>query len=115
MGFTLDDAEFRRELEQFSSKVDAALMMYCQNQASNLQSYAQQNAPWTDRTTMARQRLKGSAERTETGYAIEIAHGVDYGKWLELANDERYAIAKPTILNKAGEVLEGLNVLLTRL
>lgn len=115
MEFEIDVTDFNAKMKQFDKKADAALMMFCTNQASNLQSYAQQHAPWTDRTTMARQRLKGTASRIEDGYEIELAHGVDYGIWLELAHDKKYAIVKPTVELKAPEIVEALKTLLARL
>lgn len=115
MDFEIDITDFKINMRQLDKKTDAALMMFCTNQASNLQSYAQQHAPWTDRTTMARQRLKGTASRVKEGYAIDVVHGVDYGIWLELAHDKKYAIAKPTVELKAPEIVEALKTLLTRL
>jgi hypothetical protein len=58
---------------------------------------AQQNAPWEDRTGDARNGLTGSAETTGVETTITLAHTVDYGLWLEVRWNGRYAIIMPTL------------------
>lgn len=55
-------------------------------------TYAKKNARWTDRTSNARQGLSGDVLKTATGVILVLSHGVDYGKWLEIANAGKYAI-----------------------
>ena len=75
-------------------KAQAAVEMYAKNQAKRLESYAKQKAPWTDRTGDARQRLKYNSEINENGLTISIFHQMEYGIYLELCNNEKYAILK---------------------
>lgn len=89
--------------------------MYAETQAKSLEGYAKEHRPWTDRTGDARKRLTGYVTETNTGYRITLAHGVNYGLWLELAMEKRYAILEPTIRLKGSEVLRGLKNLLDRL
>lgn len=98
------------------NKVDAAVRMYAETGALKLQNYAKQNAPWTDRTGHARQRLNSYVSTVSNGYKIALAHGVAYGIWLELAHEKRFSIIPQTI-NYVGaqEILPGLNKLLERL
>lgn len=98
------------------NKVDAAVRMYAETGALKLQNYAKQNAPWTDRTGHARQRLNSYVSAVSNGYKIALAHGVFYGIWLELAHEKRFSIIPHTI-NYVGtqEILPGLNKLLERL
>lgn len=115
--------EWKFDLENLSQgivavdkKAQAAVEMYAKNQAKNLESYAKQKAPWTDRTGMARKSLRGSAYRHKSNVVrIELAHGVDYGIWLELAHEKRFAIVRPTIELKGNEVLEGYKGLLDKM
>lgn len=67
------------------------------DQAEAMENYAKQNAPWTDRTGDARERLHATVEETGPIGTIVLSHGVDYGLWLEIANGGRYAIIAPTI------------------
>ena len=94
-------------LLDFESKALIAMQMYCETAASDLEGYMKENRPWTDRTGQARQRLTSYVERTPTGFRIVVAHGVDYGIWLELAHEKRYAILEPTIRLKGPEVIRG--------
>lgn len=44
---------------------------------------AKQRAYWKDRTTNARNGLTGGVEGGGTEYLLYLAHGVEYGEWLE--------------------------------
>lgn len=86
-----------------------------QEGADELQVYAQSNAPWADRTGAARDGLTAEVDfELDTGeVVITLYHTVDYGLWLELIQDGRFAIIMPAlealgpqIINRAGgEVL----------
>lgn len=112
----LDESGLRDGLEIFRNRFNAALSMYANTGALKLQNYARQNARWTDRTGHARQRLTGDVLIAGEGYKLRLAHGVDYGIFLELAHERRYAIIEETI-NTVGqnEILPGLNHLIDRL
>lgn len=69
-----------------------------------LEAQAKTNAPWTDRTSLARQGLRGDAELQGNELVIYIAHSVDYGIYLELSNAGKYAILKPTIERNLEEI-----------
>ena len=50
------------------------------------------------------------------GYRIRLAHGVDYGIWLELANEKRYAIIDETVKHVGdSEVMPAFQNLMDRL
>ena len=114
-GFSLDTSEIDSWLDSLESKSDKAMGMYADNAALKLQNYARDKAPWTDRTGHARQRLSGTNTRVTKGYKITLAHGVDYGIWLELAMEKRFAILEPTVRLQGQEVLRGMNRLLEEL
>ena len=115
MSFRTDFSELHSWLSSAPGRAEMALNLYATNAALKLQNYARDNAPWTDRTGHARQRLTGTTSRIDKGYRITLAHGVDYGKWLELAHEKKYAIIQPTILVNSNEIIAGLNKLLERL
>ena len=102
-------------LKQMSERAEAAILMYAKDQSKALESQMKQKAPWTDRTTMARKSLRGEAEKTDNGVRITLSHGVDYGKWLELAHEKRYAILEETVQNVSPEILSGFTELLKHL
>ena len=111
-GIRFDTSILERNLETMRKL--AALEIYANTQAQNLQSYIKQNRPWTDRTGEARKRLTATVSDLPEGkgYRITLAHGVDYGVWLELAHEKRFAILEPTVRLKGPEVVRGLENLL---
>lgn len=93
----LDATSLVNGLLSLEGKANAAVRTLAETGALKMQSYAQQNAPWTDRTGSARQRLKGYVQNRGDALRINISHGVDYGIWLEFAHEKRYAILPDTI------------------
>jgi hypothetical protein len=52
-------------------------------------------APWTDRTGMARRMLLGRTEKGKEEVKMFFVHGMDYGKFLELCHFGKYRIIVP--------------------
>lgn len=103
-------------LNSMENKADKALRAYAETSAVKLQNDARQNARWTDRTGDARKRLTGSQHPVANGYKLQLAHGVDYGLWLELAHEKRFSIIPETIeYTGTFEIMPGLAKLLNRL
>lgn len=102
-------------MSELSSKTETALMMYAETKSTQLKSYMQNNRPWTDRTGQAKRMLNAETEKVTQGARIKLSHGVDYGIWLELANEKKYAIIEPTIRIKGPEVMNGLNNLFDKI
>lgn len=113
--FKLDSHLLEQGLNTLIPKSDAAVRMYAETAAIKLQNYARDKAPWTDRTGQARQRLNASVSKMPHGYKIALAQGVDYGIFLELAHEKRYAIIQPTLLANSNDIMTGFERLLERL
>jgi hypothetical protein len=60
--------------------------------AANMQNYARERAPWINITGNARAGLHGGSFWDNFFLYSYIAHAVEYGVYLELANDGNYAI-----------------------
>ena len=71
------------------------------NTAGNMENWAKVNSPWNSgapNTGNARAGLHaGMYWESPTVLKIYIAHGMDYGVYLELAHDRRFQILEPTI------------------
>lgn len=65
--------------------------------ATKMENYAKQNAPWEDRTSHARQGLQGDYYIHKNAIMIRVAHTMEYGVFLELAMQGKYAILQPTV------------------
>ena len=111
-GIRLDDSDLRNGLDTLHRKINDAVYMYADTISKDFEAYAKENRPWTDRTGDARRRLTGFAEKINDGARVCVAHGVDYGIWLEIAHEKRYAILEPTVRLKANDALRGLREML---
>lgn len=114
--FRLDISDLVNGLRQLQAGVDDAVLMLAYQGGLKLQNFAKENRRWTDRTGSARQRLTGSAGKIDEGYRIYLAHGVDYGIWLELAHEKRFSII-PQAIEYVGtfEIMPGFARLMERL
>jgi hypothetical protein len=63
----------------------------------NAEEWCKQNAPWTDRTGEARRGLLGQAIDSKNKIGFEVLHTVEYGTYLETANDGKDAVLFPCI------------------
>ena len=118
MAFVLDysSSSLKKNLDKMSTKLGAVVLMYAATKASELESKMKQNRPWTDRTGMAKARLSAKVSQPDTNIVrITLAHGVEYGIWLELANEKNYAIIAPTINTESPKVVSDLSNLMSKL
>lgn len=116
MSFNFNPDAIINGLSGSENRAKTAIRAYAETSALKLQNSARQNARWTDRTGQARQRLTGTVLPSSNGYKLKLAHGVDYGKWLELAHEKRFAIIPETINNVgSSEIMPGFQRLLERL
>lgn len=113
--FKLDISAIISSIQSMDSKAGAAIMKYAEAGASKVEAYAKSNARWQNRTGDARRRLKGDVLSSGSKYRIRLAHGVDYGKWLELANERRYAIIEESINAEGPGIIKGFDKLVERL
>lgn len=97
MSFSFDASKLAGGLLNFNEKAQLAIRNYADDSARLLENYAKEHKKWKNRTSHAWQRLTGDVLVAANGYKLRLAHGVDYGKWLELAHEKRYAIIMPTI------------------
>lgn len=81
----------------YIQKVEAAIKDIAGLIASRLQAHAQANAPWTDRTGVAREGLVTIADVSTELVTIYLVTTAPYGVFLELARGGKYAIIMPTI------------------
>lgn len=112
----MDQDDLERGLSDFEARLMEAVRAYAQASANKLEAYAKENARWQNHTGDARRRLKGDSLPIENGYKLRLAHGVDYGVFLEMAHERRFAIIEETIQRVgSSEILPGFQHLLDRL
>lgn len=94
-------------LRQAANKQLAALGLYAETAAQQMVEHAKPNAPWTDRTTNARESISGGHYWKGNTLVVRISGGMEYSVYLELAMEKRWAILRPTVERFAPEVLSG--------
>lgn len=80
----------------------AATIAMAQSISGHATSDLRAHASWIDRTGLARASLNATVRVQFLGdrtlIILRLAHGMEYGIWLELANAGKYAIVGPTTL-----------------
>lgn len=121
-----NDRQVRNNMQAYTRAVSHAVEQLAIYYAAVIEASAKQKAPWVDRTGNARAALRGYTNRTApAGYpnpdalardtiALYLSHGMDYGKWLELKYQGRYAIILPTLQAHYGEISQALRRMFAR-
>ena len=118
MAFKLNynESTLSKNLDNMSVKLGAVVLMYAATKAAEIESKMKQNRPWTDRTGMAKALLTAKVSQPNMDLVrITLAHGVDYGIWLELAREKNYAIIAPTVDEEGPRIITDLNDLMSKL
>lgn len=97
--FSWDTSKFK-SVKHMEEKLQRALYGVCKYYDGPVERYMKHNAPWTDRTTNARNGLTATAQKSGhtilgSTFAIILSHSVTYGIYLE---DRRYKSARPIII-----------------
>jgi len=88
----------QQRMDAYGRAVLAAVRNVATYWSPIVEAEAKANAPWTDRTGQARQGLRGFVEDlSATSVALYLSHQKEYGIYLELAYQARYAIIMPTL------------------
>ena len=118
MAFEIDynQSTLKKNLDNMSVKLGAVVLMYAATKASEIESKMKVNRPWTDRTGMAKATLTAKVSQPEQSLVrITLAHGVEYGISLELANEKNYASIEPTVNEEGPRIVTDLNDLMSKL
>lgn len=118
MAFKLNfnESTLNKNLDKMSEKLGAVILMYSSTKAKEIEAKMKTNRPWTDRTNTAKATLSARVSQpNKNTIRITLAHGVDYGIWLELANGKNYAIIAPTVREEGPRIVEDLNGLMSKL
>ena len=96
---------------KFIIHLDIGLLVFTKGFARRVEEYAKENAPWVDRTGGARDGLRAIGEQRLVTYSITLFHTIEYGLWLEVRWDGKYAIIVPTIEHMGPELMAELAAL----
>ncbi len=85
---------------------------YAQAAAAKLEAAAKADAPWTDRTALARQTIAGVSDWVGDSLRVGIAGNMNYSPYLEFCNEKKNAILWPTLNKMASEIIQGMHKLI---
>lgn len=96
----------------YADRIHAAVRALARRIAPQLEAWAKENARWQDRTGNARQTLHTEVEEIANEMVeIILAHGVDYGQWLELSRfgvvSEALDVYAPQVWQEVVAMLRG--------
>jgi hypothetical protein len=118
MAFKLDwnGQDISKNLAKMEQKLGAVVLMYAATKASEIEAKMKMNRPWTDRTGMAKTTLNAKVSQPNANTVrITLAHGVDYGIWLEIAHNKNWSIIGPTIEQEGPKITNDLQNLMNKL
>lgn len=107
--FLIDDGIM---LSSHSGLVEEAAEKFEQAAVGILQ-YARANAPWADRTGMARAGLQTSVFVSGEEVVLELYHTAEHGLWLEVIQDGAFATIMPTLEQFAPMAFASVNARIT--
>ena len=85
---------------------DAVALEAFQAATDDIVSYAQDHAPWEDRTGDAREGIEASASEDHGDVVMLLGHTVEYGLWLEVIRNGRFAIIMPTLETQGPRIID---------
>ena len=100
----------------FKANVEAELLKELEQFAQECEDYMKANAPWEDRSGDARDGLTADADQNDAkgNLGVVLAHGVDYGVYLEFKFGGRDAIIIPTMEIMGPQLMARIGGLLDR-
>lgn len=101
-------------LVDLGTRTKVGLKVYGDSAGKKLETYAKNNAPWTDRTGLSRKTIEGGSQMDGEKCVVYVSGNTQQMPFLELCNDKKYAILQPSIEKLSPEILRGLNNLLGR-
>jgi hypothetical protein len=100
-----------RNIERYGDRAREAVDELLRYYERVIEAYAKQYAPWTDRTSNARQNLFAHVDRDGNSVRLYLSHRVEYGIWLELKYSGRYAVILPTLQNHETAIMNSIRQL----
>ena len=107
--FRFNESTLGKNIDRMAEKAGAVILQYANTKAPIIEAEMKGTRPWTDRTGRAKSALNVRVSNPKPNIVrMTLAHGVDYGIWLELANEKNFAIIAPTLRYSGPEVVEEL-------
>lgn len=103
-----DDRELRRNVDRLDEIYDEMIRFVIDYHAVQGAANMKKNAPWTDRTSAARNGLFTVTDHSPGHYTIVFSHTMHYGFWLEVKFSGRDAVIMPTVKSQGRALMEDI-------
>lgn len=114
-GFRWDASKFENP-NKMEDKLRRALYGVVRYWDGPVEQHMKTSAPWTDRTSNARSGLAANGvKESDDVYSIIMTYSVNYGIYLERANDGKYATIIPTLPIWGPKVIKTCTKIIDRL
>lgn len=115
-GFRFTEDTLTQGLRTLPGVVNRCAAFVLKKNEVPVENHMKTNAPWTDRTTNARNGLAARYVGSDKGvHQMVLFHQVDYGIWLEVKDEGKYAIIEPTMAEFGPKVMQDLVKILDRI
>lgn len=112
MSIEFDCSQIENNLRNFLARLETGTNMYLSSKCPELQRMLVNEAKWSkERTGEARKRLSATFTNKNGLADITLAHGVDYGVYLELAHKKGgeefapFAVIGPVVRREAPKIM----------
>lgn len=104
--FTFEDTLDVALLGAATGELRVQVQAIVESCAPEVLDYAKRNAPWSDITGAARNGLGVEVDSDEGNVWLQLYHTVEYGLWLEVIEDGKWATIMPTLEGFAKDLIE---------
>lgn len=113
--FSYDDKQLSHNIKTFGKDLRRNISAVVDYNAAFAQAWLRSRAKWTDRTGAARSGLFAISIEDRNNFEIFMAYSVNYGIWLEVANNRKYAIITPAIRVIGDKLIKDMQGLIDRM
>lgn len=106
MGFGFDPSKVIGNMAAIKRRSMFAAEVVAQNAAAKLEAEAKRDAPWTDRTGLARQTIRGASGWEGGKLRTGVTGNMEYSPYLEFAREGRDAVLYPTVERNHDGIME---------
>jgi hypothetical protein len=110
-----NDKALKRNVSTFKTRLRKAVALTTERHAAETTAWMKTNARWTDRTSAARTGLYTVATHSPSYEELLMGYSVNYGIWLEVANDRQYSIILPAMRIMGESLMQNLEYVIDRM
>jgi hypothetical protein len=104
----MDFSQVKRNFNRYQEQIKEAAYFAMLLTGEELTTQMKAEAPWTDRTGDARRLIHSEPSKETLMVKTSIGIGTDYGKYLEVCHEERFAVVWPVFMADRVLILESL-------